>query len=179
MIPVVASQLGLLLAYLGEQQEALLLTRRAVRTAEDIGILAGRSRWYARLAEACLLAGDYAEAMQYTELALQIAHDLHELGYACYALRLRGLIAQRTSRGIDAARADITEACMRARRLGMAPLVAKCSLDLAVLERQAGRPALAHQHFSQALRGFRRLKMASWSERAKRSADELLAMAEP
>lgn len=179
MIPVVASQLGLLLAYLGEQQEALLLTRRAVRTAEDIGILAGRSRWYARLAEACLLAGDYAEAMQYTELALQIAHDLHELGYACYALRLRGLIAQRTSRGIDAARADITEACMRARRLGMAPLVAKCSLDLAVLERQAGRPALAHQHFSQALRGFRRLKMASWSERAMRSADELLAMAEP
>lgn len=175
MVPVVASQLGLLLAYLGEHQEALQLARRAVRAAEDIGIAAGRSRWYARLAEACLLAGDIAEAMQYTELSLQIAQDLHEMGYACYALRLRGLVAQRSSRGIEAARHDLVEASLRARRLGMAPLVAKCALDLAMLERRAGRPALAHQHFNQALRGFRRLKMPSWIERAMRYAEEPLA----
>jgi class 3 adenylate cyclase/tetratricopeptide (TPR) repeat protein len=165
MIPVVASQLGLLQAYLGNHDESLQLTRRAVRTAEDIGISAGRSRWYTRLGESCLLAGDAAEAARYAQMAIDLARQEYELGYACYAIRLRGAIALASGQDIETARADILDSQQRAQHLGMAPLAAKCALDLAMIERKAGQPALARRYADQAIAEFRRLGMAAWAER--------------
>ena len=167
MIPVVASQLGLLLAYLGEHDRGVQLARRAVRAAEDIGISAGRSRWCARLAEACLIAGDHGEARRYAQTSLELAEASGEQGYGGYAHRLRGRIALAEG-DAAAARADLTRAILRARRLGMAPLVAKCALDLGCVARLAGEPDRARRRLDAARREFQRLRMDAWAERAAR-----------
>lgn len=169
MIPVVASQLGLLLSYRGEHERGLMLARRAVRAAEDIGIAAGRSRWHARLGEVCLLAGERGEALRQAEMALDIAGHNREAGYACYARRLRGRIALESSgdtASLRRARTDFLAAAHDARRLQMAPLVAKCELDLADVARRSGRMSLATRHVTQALAAFRQLGMPAWEARA-------------
>ncbi len=177
MIPVVASQLGLLLGYRGEHDRGLRLARRAVRAAEDIGIAAGRSRWHARLGEACLLAGDHGEALRQAEMALDIAGHNGEAGYACYARRLRGRIALdgggRDAAGLRQARMDFLGAAHDARRLGMAPLLGKCELDLAEVARRGGRISLAARHAAQALGMFRRLGMPAWEARALQEQEML------
>lgn len=178
MIPVVASQLGLLLAYGGEPERGLQLARRAVRAAEDIGIAAGRSRWHARLGEVCLLAGDRGEALRQAEMALDIAGHNGEAGYACYARRLRGRISLESGSddaALRQARIDFLAAAHDARRLQMAPLAAKCELDLAEVARRSGRASLAARHVARALAAFRQLGMPGWEARARQQQ----AMLEP
>ena len=174
MIPVVASQLGLLLAYLGEAEAGVRLARRAVRAAEDIGISAGRSRWYARLGEAYLLSGDLREAAACARRAIEIARRSDEQGYWAYAERLRGRVA--LARGdLAEARADLAAAVRRARRLDMAPLIGKCAIDLGAGARLAGRPERARRRFLQAQSAFGRLGMRGWADRAQRELDDLVS----
>jgi ATP/maltotriose-dependent transcriptional regulator MalT len=173
MIPVVASQLGLILAYLGQPQDGVKLARRAVRAAEELDVSAGKSRWDARLSECLLLADDPAEGMRHAEAALECAEAGGEQGYACYALRLRGKI-QASLGNLVAARDDIAEAMRRAHPLSMAPLIGKCAIELAALDwrRDGSETALGLQ--AQAIAEFERLGMDAWAARAKKPTKGIL-----
>ena len=50
----------------------------------------------------------------------------------------------------------------------MAPLAAKCALDLGCAARFAGQPDRARRRFNGARREFQRLRMDAWAERAAR-----------
>lgn len=165
MVPVVASQLGLILAYLDRPRDGVKLARRAVRAAEELGVSAGKSRWYARLSESLLLADDPAEAMRCAEASLDYAEAADEQGYACYALRLRGKIRARAG-DLAAARDDVATAMRRAQSLAMGPLVGKCALDLAVIEWRRRDTEGARSLQKEARARFCQLEMDAWAARA-------------
>jgi len=167
MVPVVASQMGLLLARQGRYTEALSLTRRAVREAKTIGISAGRSRWYARLAEACLFAGELDEALKNVEEALRIALGASEMIYLCTALRLRGQITYEYNRDIDNSRKDFIQSLAVARRLNLGPELAKCHFELGRLEAHANRGGSAVKELTIAKNTFERYGMNHWVGRVQ------------
>lgn len=166
MTPVVASQLGLILAYLESPEEGLKLARRAVHAAEELGVSAARSRLCARLAECCLLAGNPVEALRHAQTSLDFAENAGEQGYACYALRLRGKILAHSG-DLASAHSDLMQAMTRAKTLSMAPLIAKCAFDLAGLNESAGDAEGARNLMAQAFAGFRQLGMDAWTARAE------------
>ncbi len=167
LTPVLASQYGLLLAREGEAAEALRLGRHAVDTAARIGVYAGRSRWCARLAEICMLAGELDEARAHLETAFDVAESAGEQGYLCSALALRARYALQVGADPEDARPDLARALPIARRLGIRPTFAKCLLQLAALERAAGREASARRKCAAALRRFRACAMPAWQQRAR------------
>jgi class 3 adenylate cyclase/tetratricopeptide (TPR) repeat protein len=159
IIPVLASQVGFLLAKQGRVKEGLALARRAMREAEEIGIYAGRSRWCARLAEVCILAGEKAAARTHAEAALKLAEDNHEMGYLCSALRLRAKTRVFDS-DLDAAKGDLQRALDVARLLRLGPALAKCHFDTGTLFQCAGRVAEARREWGIAKSAFLRYQMA-------------------
>jgi tetratricopeptide (TPR) repeat protein len=165
MIPVTASQTGLLLALAGKTQEGISLARRALRTAEQIGIFAGRSRWCARLSEAYFCAGDHTESREQAEAAVRIAEKAQELNYLCSALRLRSKL-KIANQELESGRNDVVRASEIARRLCLAPEIAKCHLQLGILEHRSGSILNARREFNLAQRRFRRLGMDTWAEEA-------------
>lgn len=162
LTPVLASQVGWLLAKTGKLEDGLRLARHAVRTTSDIGVFAGRSRWCARLAEVCLLAGELEDARQNLETALEVAERAGELGYLCSALQLRATVAIQTGADLTAARDDLANAMLIARRLGLVPSFAKCLYSLATLDERRGHHASAGRKRDRALAWFRRYGMRSW-----------------
>ncbi len=164
IIPVLASQVGFLLATQGRATEGLAMARRAMRKAEEIGGHAGRSRWCARLAEACLLAGELTEARRHAETALRVAEEGGELGYLCSALRLRA--KSRVADGdLDAAAGDLLRATDVARKLQLGPALAKCHFDAGALAHRAGRLTEARRAFRIAGKGFLRYCMPAGTAR--------------
>jgi class 3 adenylate cyclase/tetratricopeptide (TPR) repeat protein len=170
MVAPLASQVGWLNAMCGNVTEGLKAARRAVQAADDIGSLAGRSRWWARLSEVCLLAGDLVEAGRHVEAAIHFAQTAEEQGYLCSALRLRGNILSQAGDDTASARRDLTRALALARSLAIGPTVAKCLLDLGALERRAGRASIARTKIGAASTAFHRYKMRHWERRARREA---------
>ena len=158
IVPVLASQTGVLLSRQGQVQEGLSVARLAMRKAEEIGSIAGRSRWCARLAEACLAAGVLEEARQQAETAVAIAQAGGELGYHCSALRLRAKI-----RVFDAdpagAMSDLGRATEIARQLQLGPALAKCHFDMGALAQHSGNLPEARRAFLKARAGFQRYLM--------------------
>ena len=163
IIPVLGSQLGYQMAATGQAAEGVALARRGMQAAERIGVYAGRSRWCARLAEACLAAGLPEEGMAHAETALRLAEAGEEAGYVCSALRLRAKARLWRGGSAEAARQDLLRAAETARRLHIGPALAKAQLDLGLLERMLGRPGPARQHWRRAEAGFRRLGMEVWA----------------
>lgn len=166
LTPVLASQMGLLLAQNGESVEALRYGRRAVRTAYAIGVFAGRSRWCARLAEIELMAGEIDESRQNTAAAISVAEEAKELGYLCSALRIRARLAVSADNDPVAARVDVIRAMTIAQTLGLEPTFAKCLIDLAHLDQMDGNDASARDKLANARRRFRDCGMGSWEQRA-------------
>lgn len=166
MIPVSASQVGLLLAKLGRHSDGLEMGRRAVRTAEEIGVRAGRSRWVARLAEAYFCAGEIEDALTQAEAAVSIAEEAGEPAYLCTALRLRGRIRAKSVGDFEQSRDDMARAKSIAQRLQLGPELAKCRYVLGEVELRARSPA-AMREFAAAEHRFRRFGMARWAKLAR------------
>ncbi len=139
-----------------------------MQTTQEIGVFAGRSRWYARLAEVCMLAGEAEEARQNLATAIEVAEAAAEAGYLCSALCLRARHARDFGGDLDAARADLARALLIARRLAIGPAFAKCLFELAGLERRLGEAGSAERKYGNALARFRRYGMPTWAERAER-----------
>jgi len=172
IIPVLGSQVGYLLAAQGTAGEGLALAQRAVQTAEQIGINAGRSRWCARLAEVCLRAQELALAKRHAEAAIRFAEESDELGYLCSALRLRAKI-KASDGDLGDAIADILRAAAIARSLRLGPALAKCHFDHASLLHWTGQPQQAKRQFRLAGAAFQRYGMSIGTRRL-RSALSLL-----
>ena len=172
IIPVLASQVGFLLATQGRATEGLAMARRAMHKAEQIGSKAGRSRWCARLAEVCLLAGDAAEARRHAETALTAAEEGGELGYLCSALRLRAK-TRVAAVDPDGAADDLVRATGVARNLQLGPALAKCHFDAGALAHRAGRLAQARRAYQTAGQGFLRYGMAAGTARVGQALAQL------
>ena len=167
MVPSVASQVGLLLALTGDAAGGVAAARRGVEATERIGVRSGRSRWIARLAEACLIAGDLDEAGRLAAEALQIAADAGERAYCAAGMRLRARVLMAGRRELARARTDLLEACAIARALDARPFLAKCLLDLGRAEAAAGRPGRARMRAAQAVQSFEALGMVDWAAAAR------------
>ncbi|MGH7066211.1 MAG: ATP-binding protein [Acetobacteraceae bacterium] len=167
MVPVVASQVGWLLAAVGKAHEGAALARRAVRAMEDVGIYSGRSRWFARLAEALLLSGQFEEAFEQAELAFKVAEHAGEYGYLCSALRLRSRIGVELGHAAEQARADLARAIVIARKLALGPTVAKCHFERGTLEMRLGQATAARRSLLAARNAFCRYQMSSWATRTE------------
>ncbi len=168
IVPVLASQVGFLLAEQGQANEGRSMARRAVRKAEELGIQAGRSRWSARLGEACLRADDVDGARQHAETAVAVAQRGAELGYLCSALRLRAK-TRIACDDLQGARRDLSQSLALACSLRLGPALAKCCFDSGALTYRAGRIAEARSAFERAGRLFRRYRMAAAVARVERA----------
>ena len=158
IVPVLASQVGFLLATQGRAKEGVVMGRRALRKAEEIGGGAGLSRWSARVAETCLRASDLDEARGHADAAIRIASGLGELGYLCSAWRLSAKI--HAAAGHEAAAVtDIGRAAQVARDLRLGPALAKCYFDWGVLAHRAGDRAGTRRAYHKARTGFARYRM--------------------
>ena len=172
IIPVLASQVGLLLATQGRAAEGLALARRAMRKAEEIGARAGRSRWCARLAETCLRAGELAEAREHADTAIRFAEEGGELGYLCSALRLRAKTRVADAE-LEAAAPDLARAMAIARSLQLGPALAKCRFDAGALAHRAGHLGEARRALRLAGAGFARYQMEAGMARAAQALAQL------
>lgn len=159
IVPVLASQVGFLLATQGRAEEGVALGRRALRKAEEIGGNAGLSRWSARVAETCLRAAEFDDARRHAETALKTAAELGELGYLCSAWRLSAKI--KAASGHEAAAAtDLGRAVQLAQGLKLGPALAKCHFDWATLAHRAGDRADARRGYRRAHTAFARYRMS-------------------
>ncbi|MEX3007983.1 adenylate/guanylate cyclase domain-containing protein [Hoeflea sp. TYP-13] len=173
LTPVLASQMGLLLAQRGDSTEALRFGRRAVNTSMEIGVFAGRSRWCARLAEIALMAGEIDESRKNMAVAISVAENANELSYLCSALKARAQLATRIDSDFITARDDLTRAIDIARNLHLKPAFAKCLLELAYIDQMTGNGVGARRKFANASRRFENCGMHSWARRADNEMDGL------
>ena len=123
------------------------------------------------LAEAYLLTGRLADALELAERAVGLAREQKERGYEAWALRVLGDIASR--RGpteTDQAETSYRQAIALATTLGMRPLLAHCHLGLGRLHRRTGDRATAEDHVARATALFREMDMRSWLAQAEAQA---------
>jgi class 3 adenylate cyclase/tetratricopeptide (TPR) repeat protein len=172
IIPVLASQVGFLLARTGHTDEGVIKVRQALRKAEEINSVAGRSRWYARAGEACLRAGMMDEARHHANAAVESAQKRGELAYLCSARRLRAKLHALNSEH-ELAFEQIDIALTLSMRIRSAPALAKSLFDAALIhdrldaDRSSGRSG---HMLSTAFRLFNRHGMTQ----AARLAEDLL-----
>ncbi|HEY8360597.1 MAG TPA: AAA family ATPase [Ramlibacter sp.] len=166
ILPVLASQTGYLLARQGRVDEGLALARLAIRKTQEIGSAAGRSRWHARLAEACLAAGELEEARRQTEDAVAIAQAGAELGYLCSALRLRAKVRV-LGADLAGAATDLNQATAAAVRTQSGPALAKCHFDTGALALRCGDVAQAREAFHKARAVFQYHEMEEYAARSE------------
>jgi class 3 adenylate cyclase/tetratricopeptide (TPR) repeat protein len=171
IVPVAASQLGWLVAKAGQHAEGQRLVRRAVQTAEEIGMIAARSRWYARLADTLLMAGEPTEASIWARQSLEIAEVTGEETYACYAIALQAKIDFALRGNLTDAAVALNRAIALADRLRLAPWAAKCRYEAAVIYRDAGEADAARPLFAAAHDAFRTLRMPHWAVQAAHELD--------
>jgi len=167
LTPVLASQVGLLLAKVGEPVQAIQLGKRAVETALEIGVFAGRSRWCARLAEIYLTAKRTDEARENVKIAIDVSTNAGELSYLASGLQLRARLASEFGEHPSKAYTDLKRAILIARKLRTGPAYARCLFDLSLLERSHRNLESAQRKIANARRQFERLGMMQWAERAE------------
>jgi hypothetical protein len=128
----------------------------------------GRSQLLGWLAEARLLAGRDAEALDAAEQAVALAARLGERGHLAWALRARAeAAAADETDGTRGAARDYGEAAALAGELEMRPLVARCRLGLGVLLARMGEIERARAELVAAHGLFGELGMHSWRARAE------------
>lgn len=167
-LPRFTGALGLARAVSGDPARGLVLLDRALEQAVTIGVLGGRSPLLAWLAEARLLAGRDATALEAAEQAVALATRHGERGHLAWALRAR---AEAEARGRpderETAARSYDEACALAGELEMRPLVAHCRLGLAKLYRSLGDRAKAEEPLTTARTMYREMDMGFWLEKAE------------
>jgi tetratricopeptide (TPR) repeat protein len=144
--------------------EALVALEEAVREGDSANILGEQSFRVAALGEAHLRAGRLEDAAKYSVRALELARRHTEPGFEAHALRVAAEISLNQGRHAEA-RASYAEALARANQLGMAPLVARCHLGLALLPVNRGEPDGPLEHLARAAEMFDALGMTLWRTR--------------
>ena len=156
--PVSSSLLGLALARLGNEQEALRLLEDGVAVSRELGVNAYLSAWMVNLAEGQLAAGQRERALTTAREAAQRAQDSGERGHRAYALWLLGEMEQAPARSY--------EALALAEELGMRPLCAHIQRDLGHRMLALGQPERAEEHLRSASELFSEMNMSPWFERS-------------
>lgn len=172
IIPVLASQVGFLLAQQGRVSEGLTMVRRALRKAQEIGAVAGLSRWCARASEVCLLAGETAEARRHAAAAIESAEKDGGPGYLCSALRLQAKMKMMDA-DPDGAAHDMGLAIGIAREFDLGPALGKCHFDLGLIAHRRGHLADAHRELERARDFFIRYGMTAGVARASKARARL------
>ena len=165
--PWIAADLGLALALEGRGEEAVKVLESAVADAASLQLFAGQSLRVSRLAEALLAAGrDVEDARLTAARAVELAEQHGEQGFRAWSLRLQGELAMQAG-DLEAAAGHLQEALAAGERHEMAPLVARCHLDLAALRARTGDGMAAERTLATAIAMFRELDMPSWRARAE------------
>ena len=167
LTPVLASQVGLLLAKTGDTSQAIQFGERAVETALEIGVFAGRSRWCARLAEIYLIANRMDEARKNIDIAIDVSESAGELCYLASGLQLRARFTRELGESPETAYSDLKQAILITRRLKVKPTYARCLLELSLLERDQQNLTSARRKMLNAARHFEHLGMTEWIKRVE------------
>jgi len=125
--------------------EALPQLEVAFGNFESVGMRVFQSRVAVDLGEAYLASDRLDDARAAAERAVALAQERDQQGHLAYALRLAGGIAAASAIDKDA-ETYLLRALALARRLGLAPLEARCHLDLGALYHRLGKSADANQH---------------------------------
>jgi tetratricopeptide (TPR) repeat protein len=164
---------GLVLAWLGRTDEALVELERGAGLYEQFGIESHRAMFHWRWAEGLLLAGRVEEARGLAGRSIELAVGSGEKGNEAQA---RAVLADIACVGDDTGEAAgrLEEALALCESLGMRPLTARCHLSLGRLGRRPGAEGAAREHLGTAARMFGEMQMRFWLERAEAEMSELL-----
>jgi tetratricopeptide (TPR) repeat protein len=145
------------------------LLDQALKTLESTGLHgSNRPLFAAYLAEANLLAGRPAEAVEMAGRALRFAREGGWRGYEAYAVRLLGETAAHPDPpDAEAAESHYRQALALAKELGMRPLVAHCHLGLGKLFQRTGKRQQAQEHLATAATMYQEMDMRFWLEQAE------------
>jgi tetratricopeptide (TPR) repeat protein len=148
--------------------DALVMVEDAVHEEQSTGGLQNLAHRLLDLADVCMVAGRFADALASTEQALNLArqhgdrrngaNDLHQLG----EIHMR-LDSPESTQAEVYFRAALT----LADSLGMRPLVAHCHLGLGKLSLRTGKQQEAHEHLNTATTMYREMDMRFWVEQAE------------
>jgi tetratricopeptide (TPR) repeat protein len=165
--PVASSLLGHACAMRGKVERGLDLLWEAAALNERLGVQAYRALWTTYLAEALLVNGQTAQAIEAGQRALDLAAQNKEQGNHCRALQVLGTaLIRQGPRGFDRANEHLRQALEQAELLRMRPLVAACYVSLATLTRQRGDVPTAARYLGTARSLASELGMRFWWERA-------------
>ena len=145
LVPWIGVELGLAYLACGRIDNALGALEEAVREGDASNILGQQSFRVAAIGEAQLRAGQLELAAASAARALDLARAHSEPGFEAHALRVGGEVAAAHGQQAEA-RARYTDALALARRLDMAPLVARCHLGLADVGGEGARLEAADTH---------------------------------
>jgi class 3 adenylate cyclase/tetratricopeptide (TPR) repeat protein len=155
---------ALVLAQLGEQDEALTRLREGAELLERQAARGVAS--YGTLGRAALLLGQLDEAQSLGERATK--YSPFRYGVAAHGLHLLGDIASHPDR-FDAERGEAyyREALALAEPRRMRPLIAHCYLGLGKLYRRTSKREQAREHLTTATTMYREMGMTHWLEQAE------------
>jgi len=173
MTPIVGRVLAEAYALGGRIAEALQLLEGIVAQLESMKYAPALPSAHGGLAEAYLLAGRLDSARQAAGRALDLCRKHHQYGTEAFTLRTLGAIhAAPAVPDVEAGVAAYRAALGLAEERGMRPLVARCRLGLAQLQKKAGHPSAALELRS-ARTMFRDLGMDLWLREAEEELAQL------
>jgi predicted ATPase/class 3 adenylate cyclase len=174
-LPAAVAMSALVLAQLGEWEEALNRQRQGEQLVERLAArgFASVGGWIDLvLGRAALALGRLDDAQRLSERALEALRP--QPGSTAHALHLLGDIATHPDRfAADRGEAHYRRALALAEPRGMRPLIASCHLGLGKLHARSGPRERAEQHLAIATAMFREMEMRFWLEEAERERKAL------
>ena len=165
--PPVAARTAGIYARLGRVGEAVALVEEAVERERTTRLTFSQPVTYTLLAEAYLLSGRVADALQSARQALDLHRARKQRGFEADTLHVLGEIqARHEPPGGPGAEESYRGALALADDLGARPLAARCHLGLGRLYRQAGRGRAAEGHLLTARTMLADMEMPVWLEQA-------------
>jgi len=170
----IGASLGHAYTLAGRLDEALATLDEAVRYAVGRGVLVYHALWVAYQAEAYLASSRPERALALAREALDLARRYGERGHEAWALRVLAAAAGRLGADhAEEARGAARQAVGLAERLAMAPMVARCRVELGLAESRAGDLDAARRELGTAVRDLRTLGMTRWLVEAEAELSRL------
>jgi class 3 adenylate cyclase/tetratricopeptide (TPR) repeat protein len=167
LTPMMTAASGHAYALSGRVADGLALLRQGVTAMESMHFTLFHSFALVNAAEACVLDGQFEEALAFADRALMLTRQRGEHGFEAWALRVLGEIALHRDRpDLATAEAHYGTAVALASELGMRPLVAHCHLGLCKLYHQTGKREQVHEPLTTATAMYREMNMQFWLQKA-------------
>jgi tetratricopeptide (TPR) repeat protein len=165
--PPVAARTAGIYARLGRVAEGVALVEEAVERERTTQLTFSQPVTFTLLAEAYLLSGRVADALQSARQALDLHRARQQRGFEADTLHVLGEIqARQEPPDGPGAEESYRGALALADDLGARPLAARCHLGLGRLYRQAGRGRVAEGHLLTARTMLADMEMRVWLEQA-------------